>query len=457
MTPLQARYLLWSRGELRFLLWDQQQVIYDTVRNLPNTVQQVVILCARQFGKSVTGCVLALEDAIKNPNSVILIIGPTIKQTRAIVVPRMKMLLRDAPNGLIRFLKSEDIFHLANGSEIRLGGFDTNAASERGKTLCSVYMEETGESNPDEYMSYVRDELGPAMTHSKHAKITHLSTLPKFPDHPFVIETIPEAQADGSFFKFTIKDNKQLSEDQYKACVKLCGGEHTEAFLREYMCKQIRDSSIVLAPEFSDELHVKEITIPEFCIYWIGGDLGGTADRHCLHLMTYDFERNKILILDEREFPPSTSTAEIVANAKEMEGERKIKYRMVDAPGQTRIDMCGFYSYPVIEPRKDELDATVNQVRKAMAMSEVEISPKCLLLIRTLRSGCWNKARTDLERTAALGHCDAFMSLAYGLRHADRTNPFPMLRGNAPNGWYISESANIPNGTAQTLKSIFAR
>ena len=456
MTPLQAKYLLWSRGELRFLLWDQQQIIYDTIRTLPTSVQQIVILCARQFGKSVTGTILALEDAIKNPNSVVLIIGPTIKQTRSIVVPRMRMLLQHAPEGLVRLLKSEDIFHIANGSEIRLGGFDTNAASERGKTLCSVYMEETGESNPDEYISYLREELGPAMTHSKHAKITHLSTLPKFPDHPFVLDTIPEATASGAFFKFTIKDNKKLSQDQYDACVRLCGGEHTEAFRREYMCEQVRDSTLVLAPEFCED-HVKEISIPEFCIYWVGGDLGGTADRHCLHLFTYDFERAKILVLDEREFPPSTSTAEIVSNAKEMEGDRKIKYRTVDAPGQTRIDMCGFFGYAVVAPRKDELDATVNQVRKALALRELEISPKCKLLVRTLRSGCWNKAHTDLERTASLGHADAFMSLAYGLRHADRTNPFPLTRGFAPNGWYIPDQTRTMNGTAKTLKNIFVR
>ena len=449
----EAYAALWQMGELSWKLWPQQLGIYRTIRGLPRDVQTVVVLCARQFGKSVLGVLCALEDCLRNPDIIVMIIGPSIKQTRAIVRPRIKLLAKDCPEGIIRHVKSEDTWYFANGSELKLGGFDTNSAAQRGKTIHKIYMEETCDSEGDEYIDFLQSDLAPALTHSAHAQIIHLTTLPKIPDHPFVMETVPEAELGGAFFKFTIYDNKKLSKEKFDQCVKLAGGEHTIAFKREYLCEQVRDASIILAPEFDERLHVMPVQIPEHAHFWVGGDVGGVRDMSVFYLCCYDFKRAKVLFIDERAFTPDTGSAQMVALCRQMEGSYKVT-RHIDAPGQLRIDLSQQHGYPSLLPRKDELEATVNQVRVALQTCSMEIDPKCKLLIATLRSGTFNKNHTDLARTSSLGHMDAFMAAAYSLRHANKSNPFPAFGGASPATHFFSTGIvnQAVSGLAAALK-----
>jgi len=459
VSPLnqdEAVSLLWCYGLLSYKLWDQQLDIYNVIRSFPKSVQTVVALLARQYGKSVMGCVMATEDCLRNPDVVVMIIGPTIKQTRAIVRPRMKLIMKDAPEGLIRPVKSEDTWYFANGSELKLGGFDSKSSDHRGKTLHKVYIEEILESDPDTYLDFLRSDLVPALTHSKHAQVVFLTTLPKIPDHPFCTETVPDAERDGAYFVRTIDDNKKISKEQYDAIVKLCGGVNSIDFQREYLCKQVRDSSIIICPEFDETIHVRDIELPEYYNLWLSGDMGGVRDKHCFHLLSFDFERSKILILDERWFEPETGSDIIIPALRSMEDGKKIIGRYVDSDGQIQVDFLHQHKFPIALPRKDELEATVNQVRVAVARGQVEISPKCKLLIMTLRSGTFNENKTDLARTKALGHMDAFMSLAYGIRHAIKSNPFPLYKNDVSlHTHYIPPDEVRNDRTAQTLRSIF--
>ena len=428
--------ILWERGILKWKLWPQQLPIYNTVRKLPRNVQSVVFLCARQFGKSVLVVTLALEDCLQNPNIIVMIIGPSIKQTRAIVRPRLKLITRDIPPGLIRGVKTEDTWYFSNGSELKLGGFDTNSAAQRGKTIFKIYLEETGDSNGDDYIDFIRSDLSPALTHSAHAQIIHASTLPKIPDHPFVTETLPEAEMAGALFKFTIRDNAKLTQEKYDQCVKLCGGENTTAFRREYLCEQVRDESIILAPEFDEMAHVKGCVIPDYTSFWTSGDTGIIRDLNVFHLWCYDFKRAKKMVLDERWFRPDVGSAEIVAQVLAMEAGR-ITARYIDTDTRLRLDLAGQHKFASMLPAKAELEATVNLVRVELQTGNVEIDPKCKLLITTLRSGTFNNMRTDLARTTTLGHMDAFMSFAYGLRHANTGNPYPPYNGATDETHYI--------------------
>ena len=364
--------------------------------------------------------------------------------------------MHDCPEGLIHPVKSEDTWYFSNGSELKLGGFDTNSSAERGKTLYRVYIEEIVESSPDDYLDFLRSDLAPALMHSKHAQIVYLTTLPKIPDHPFILETMPEAIVKGSFFKYTIHDNKKLSKEQYDAMVKLMGGEDSIDFKRECLCEIVRDSTIILAPEFSDNIHVKECKRLDFAHYWISGDTGGIRDKSVFHLMDYDFKRNKIRFLDERSYDPETSSAVMAAEVLEMERGYNITARFVDAPGQLQIDLMYQHNFACALPRKDELEATVNQVRISLRLAEVEIDPKCKLLILTLRSGTFNKTRSDLERNSSMGHMDAFMSCAYGIRHANRSNPYPLYGGANHFTHYIDSSDPERTASAKAIQSIFS-
>src|SRR5262245_979313 len=104
--------ILWMRGDLEFLLWPQQLQIWNHLQNLPISVEMYVCLCARQYGKSWLGIVYALSEAIKNRDCCILIMGPDIKQTKDIVNPKMRQILRSCPPGLIKQMKTENRWHV---------------------------------------------------------------------------------------------------------------------------------------------------------------------------------------------------------------------------------------------------------------------------------------------------------------------------------------------------------
>ena len=88
--------------------WDQQLPIYEKVHMLGvEDATNIVMLCARQFGKSYLGALLAMEDCLRYPDSTVLIVGPTIKQTIDIVYQGVRKIQFDAPEGFVRRSKSE--------------------------------------------------------------------------------------------------------------------------------------------------------------------------------------------------------------------------------------------------------------------------------------------------------------------------------------------------------------
>src|SRR4051812_801134 len=131
---------MWQTGDLEWKLWPQQIPIYQTLKKLPDNVTTAVILCARQFGKSYLGALCATEDCLQNPDTSVLIIGPTIKQTIDIVHQSIRKISYDAPSGLIQRSKSESRWYVGS-SELIIGGFDiSNATRQRGKTLLKIYL-----------------------------------------------------------------------------------------------------------------------------------------------------------------------------------------------------------------------------------------------------------------------------------------------------------------------------
>lgn len=368
---------------------------------------------------------MAVQDCIQNPDCSVLIIGPTIKQTVDIVHQSMKKICIDDP-GLVKRSKSESRWYIGK-SELIVGGFDmVNATRQRGKTLHGIYVEEVVDSDPDDYIEAIRSDLGPALTHSKSGRIIYLSTLPKIPDHPFITETIPEARLHGAFFKYTIDDNKQLTADQYEACVRRCGGKDTIEYQREYLCEIVRDPSVVVVPHFEESRHVKFFTRPIHAYYQVTVDWGGVQDLTVALFHYYVFELNKMFVEREVVWPAHTPTSEILGELRAIEGRDPIHARYVDAPGQLGVDLHQMgYECILLGKEKQNWQANVNAMSVMFATDSIEISKECPFLIQSLRSGTFNKQKNDFERTQALGHCDALAALMYAVKVQDRTNPYP--------------------------------
>lgn len=424
---------LWRAGILGWKLWPQQLPIYERVRSLPREVDEAVLLCARQFGKSHLGVLLAVEDCLRYHDRCILVMGPTLKQTREIVTPRLRRIAADAPPGLVRPSKSEGKWYIGS-CELVMGGFDIHSGSQRGKTVQTVYIEEIVDSDPDAYTDSLRSDIGPALAHSDAGKIIYLTTLPKLPDHPFITATMTQAELNNALYVYTIHDNKALTREQYDACVRRAGGEDTVDWKREFLCQVIR-GDIVVVPSFDDKLDVREVPTPHKINWEVYVDWGGVRDLTVALLTGYDYFNAADIVIDEKWWPANTPTDVIVDGLREWEKDYEIRRWYADAPGQLLVDLNAKHALPAVLPQKDDWEAAINQLNVRYGARKRWVHPRCRMLITSLRSGTFNKQRTDFARTNALGHCDAIAADMYANRSLDRSNPYPV--GQMPSDWQM--------------------
>jgi len=422
LTKTQAKQQLWNRGILHWKLHAAQKLIYDLTKALPSSQREALIFCARGFGKSFLGVILALEDCLNNPGVQVAIVGPSIKQTKKIVTPLIKFISKDAPQGLVTPHKSTDTWKIANGSTLTLAGYDTATESLRGQTLFSIYLEETGFSTADldEYVYILYSVLMPTLRARVGARLIHLTTAARVVDHPLHLETLPKCKMNNAFYKFTIEDNPMLSRTQIDKEIETLGGIDSITVKRELFCEIVRDDAITIVPTFNESTHVQAIEAtetPRPFKYYVGGDLGYTNDLSCFLLAGYDHDIGKVVVIDEKWFEPTTPTSVMVEALKEWK-EYKPTY-IVDIQGNTRIDMA-VLGLGTALPVKDKFDSTITFIRNEFYNDKLIIDPKCKLLVETLRSATFNKAKTDFQRTATLGHADALMALVYLLRSIDK-------------------------------------
>jgi Terminase large subunit, T4likevirus-type, N-terminal len=426
---------LWEMGILSWMLWPQQMPIYNGIRGLSDKVTLSVILCARQFGKTFLGVIMAIEDCLRNENKSVLIVGPTIKQCRAIITPKIREICRTAPPGLVRPSKSEGKWYIGS-SDLILGGFDQKRSSDRGKTLQTIYIEEVVDSNPDEYLESTRSDLSPALTHSKGGKMIYLTSLPKFPDHPFITHTIPDARMSGAFHSYTIDDNKMLSQEQYDRCVKNSGGVDSIEFRREFLNEIVRDPTVVVIPIFDPKTHVGEITEPDTAFWQLTADWGGVRDLTCLSVHYYAWNLDLDVFVDELVYDVNTPTPRIVEGIRSLlrrwdlrdeHGQRSYKQFVVDAHGQTRIDLNDS-GFQIVYPDKKDWVGNVRHMGSRFASNKVLIHPRCKFLIENCSSGTFNKQKSDFERTNALGHCDGLANIMYALKSRVTDPPFKQVQ-----------------------------
>lgn len=429
--------------------------IYNGIRSLPKTCEIAVILCARQFGKSFLGALLAIEDCLRYDDRCILVMGPTLKQATDIVAPRIREIMRDAPKGLIRRSKAESKWYIGK-SELVIGGFDLNSTSQRGKTVQNIYIEEIVDSNPDNYNEAMKSDLGPALTHSDGGKMIFLTTPPKIPDHPFILDTMAQARLNSSLYTYTIHDNKVLTPQQVEACIRRCGGVNTVEFRREYLCEIVRDASILVIPDFDEVKNVQDHPIPPKGFYQTTIDFGGVRDYTCAVLHMYDYYAKRLIFVDERVFPPNTPTNIIVDEIRRMEGGREIAARHADAPGQITIDLMTAHNFEVMMPPKSDWIANVNSLSIGFANGEVVIMPHCKFLIESARSGTFNRNRTDFERTLSLGHCDGIAAMMYAKRVQRYDNPNQSI--SLESYGYFVKNAEAEKATLDMLATkVFAK
>lgn len=457
------REVLWRRGDLEFLLWDQQLPIWEAMDGLPNHITEFILLCARQFGKSSLGVLRALSRAIKHRDSCILIMGPDTRQTKDIVRPKMRLLTQTAPKGLIKQMKAENRYHIyhdldpnaSDYTEIIIGGMNENSTSQRGKTVQEIFVEEIGDQNGDHFLESMEQDLGPALTHSKNGKITYLTTVPPIPDHPFITQTMVKAEKNNAIKIYTIDDNKALSQEQYDACVERSGGKHTVGFKREYMCQVVRDTNLVVLPDWDQKRNVMDVELPAALRMHTTIDWGGVRDKTCAILHYYDYLRDVDVFWDERVFEPNTPSSVIIEECRAMEAQflamrdyHSIASRFIDAPHQfVYVDLVAQYNYPATIPTKPDWKSAVNTLNNRFKLGKAVIHSRCKFLTLSARSGMLNKTKSDYDRSTVLGHCDGIAAMKYAVRMRDTGDPYTILQDT--NNIRVLQNI-IPGGIVQS-------
>lgn len=467
---------LWARGYLKYKLDIGQKQLYDLYYNSNHKI--MTWLLARRSGKSYCLCVLAIEQCLRQPNSIVKFVSPTKNQLNTNIRPIFKKILEDCPDSLRPEYKTGSyIYFFANGSEIQLAGSDGgNSEKIRGGDSHVWFVDEAGSC--DDLDNLVKSILLPT-TLTTRGKGVLASTPPKEADHDF-IRYIEEAELKGSLIKKTIHDNPRITKQDIEELTKELGGENTDEFRRELLCEIIKSASTSVIPEFTKELEkemTKEWVRPPFYDSYVSMDLGG-VDLTALLFGYYDFKNDKIIIEDEIEFDFSGQDMhlkKLVEEIKKKESDlwtnpltnelRKPHVRVSDINIIVTNEIAKISHNEVFfkNTAKDDKESAINSVRILLSAKKIVINPRCKNLIRHLRNVRWmsEKNKSTFARSPDNGHYDFVDALIYFVRNVEfRKNPYPKnydlnLRKDDA---FFGEKFNQRNGDNRThdvLRSIY--
>lgn len=461
---------LWEIGKIFFKLDSTQRELYDTFHNAVN--KTIVWACSRRLGKSYALCVLAIEQCLTKPNSIVKYVAPQQKMVKTIIRPIMRELIEDAPARLKpKYFTQDNIWRFPNGSEIQLSGTDNgNAENLRGSNADLCIVDEAGFCQDLEYL--VNSILLPTML-TTNGKIILSSTPPLSSDHPFV-EYMKDAQLKGSFIIKTIYDNPRISREQADAFIEESGGIESNTVQRELFCKILTDTERAVVPEFTEELAKEIVKVwprPSYYHAYTAMDIAH-KDLTVVLFAYHDFRNDKLIFEDEYVINGPEMTTDKLAD--EIKKKEKVLWKDPFGPSSfdpyLRVadnnliminDLQRLHNLSFIATAKDDADAAMNHMRMLIGSKKVIINPKCVTLIEHLRNATWNKQRKSFERGVdhlrRQHHYDAVDAAKYMIRNVFwNKNPFP-LGYDVPKGdlFMTKEAMENLNPFERSIRDIF--
>jgi hypothetical protein len=402
-------------------------------------------LLARRSGKTHTLLVLAFETLLRKPRTIVKFVAPTRLQVQTIVRPLIGKITEDCPKDLIPEFKTQDfIYYFPNGSELQLAGSENkNAEKLRGGECDIAIIDET--QDVSDLDNIVQSILLPTTLTTK-GKILIAGTPPRETDHLFV-KYIEEADQKGALIKRTVYDNPRISKDDLEKEIlsQYPLREKSEEFRREFLCEIIKDQSVSVIPEFTDELKqqiIKEWPKPPHFDAYVSMDLGA-IDLTAVLFGYYDFRAAKIIIEDElvADFSKKDMNIERLTQLiKEKEeglwtnlitNEFKKPYLRVSDINPIVMQEIAVKSFGQVyftTTKKDEKEAAINNMRSLLGGHKIIIHPRCVNLIRHLDNVKWKsvKNKQTFARSPDNGHYDCVDALIYFCRNVVFSkNPYP--------------------------------
>jgi hypothetical protein len=441
-----ARKKLWLAGDLSWKLDPAQQKIHDFIKS-DNQQDIVVINASRRLGKSFSLIALGIEMCIQKPKCIVKLIQPEQKMIEVNITPVIDKILEDCPEDLKpKYNKLKGAYVFPNGSQIQLAGTDNkNADKLRGGDADLCVVDEAGYCSDLNYL--ISSVLIPTTTITK-GKIILSSTTPLDPEHEF-IEHMKLAGSKEALLVMSYPEAIELCKDEehsrtsQEALTRIInsipGGEKSDAFQAEYLCKIVTKSNSTVIPEFDQEVEedsVREWRRPDFCDKYVSMDIG-FIDYTFVLFAFYDFQEGMVVIEDELMLNGPTMTTDALAEQIK-EKERQLWYnkktgfheaptlRVADNNLIVLNDLNRLHSLSFFPTQKDNRDMQINQLRMLIQSRQLVINPRCKNLVAHLKNATWDKTRKDFRRSEAYGHYDGVMALVYLLRNINMNrNPFP--------------------------------
>lgn len=475
ITRKEAIGELWRRGHLSYLLDSNQKSLYELFHNSTHKIQ--TWLLARRSGKSYSLLTLALEQCIRHDRSIVKYLCPTKLMADTIIRPLMQQLVVDCPEDLKPEFRVKDYtYFFKNGSEIQLAGSESGHAQKLRGISCNIaIVDEAGDVTDLE--DIITSILLPTTLTTK-GRVIIAGTPPKSPDHDF-IKYIEAAQDKGSLILRTIEDNPRLTDSERDEFIIEMGGKLSESVRRELYCEIIRDTTIVVVPEFDDRAQseiVREYPLPPHSHTYTAMDLG-YRDLTALVFGYYDFRGGRYVIQDEliynfneRDKNISDLTEQIKNKEAELwtnpySGEVKPVQKRVSDINHIVTNEIRRLSHGDIgfdNARKDDKEAAISFLRSMISQRKIVINPKCKNLIRHLKNAKWSDRtnKTKFGRDAENGHYDLVDALIYWLRAVDTShNPYP-----TGYGYSMGQDLHVINAEkfrgddqAQVFRTVFNR
>jgi hypothetical protein len=449
----------WTKGALKFLLRKHQYPIYDAVWECildkdPTHVSHVVS-CARQFGKSFTEMVVAVEYCIRNPKSTVLFVAPLKSQAKEIINGGTYFTIFETCPLSLRPTIDNDVFVFPNGSRIRLGGTDNrNYENLRGGAAHLLILDEAG------FMANLEDGVIPAlqpMLDSTNGKTIYSSTPPPTLDHPYV-DIYRHHRDIGHISSFTIYDNSSKSPEDLKKVHAETGStpeKFSTRFRREYLCEFVTEDSVLIARDWNDEF-IGEPEPSEYDRMWhryITLD-PGVVDMTAVLFGYYNHIERQLVIEDEIMINgPDLNTQLLAGLIKDRRdglwGDIKVYRHIADNNNLHLIqDISKLYGLPFygttktrLETKGNQAEGMVNKLNTWLREGRILINPRCEILIGSLKYGTWQTTGTTRQfaRSKKYGHFDALAALVYMVRNVDvYTNPIPHLYKFNPETMYLN-------------------
>lgn len=455
ITKREAVKQLWERAVLWYKLDSTQKELYFTFQN--SAARTVVWLASRRLGKSFALCVIAIEQCLKFPNSIVKYVAPQQKMVKTIIRPILREILEDCPEKQRpKYFTQDNVWRFPNGSEIQLAGTDSgNAENLRGGNAHLCIVDEAGFCQDLEYL--VSSILLPTMI-TTNGKIILSSTPPISSDHAF-IDYMNTAKIKGSFVKKTIYDNPRLSKEQIEAYIEEDGGIDHPTVRRELLCEIIIDAQRAVLPEFTEEIQkatIKAWPRPSHYDCYAAMDIGHN-DLTFILFAYYDFKNDKLIIEDEFSINGPEMTTNKVAEAIQIKEKMLWKdpfgsgfhepfLRVSDNNLIMINDLQRLHNLTFVPTDKSDADGALNQVRMMISAKKIIIHPRCKDLISHMQNATWNRSRKSYERAKddrqRWHHYDAVDALKYLIRNVSwAKNPYP-------------PGYNIPKGDRYVNKDI---